>query len=376
MTKAYNVLLYIAQGVFLAYDITYFHSAGLSLALITLASSGFNLSSILAEFPSSVLFDKVSPRMTLIAGNVIRATGFILFACFPRYFIPVLIGQILTGIGSATESGAASALYINDRKSEESSFEKILGELTEAIGMSTVLGGVIGAVAYQIDHRLIWIIPACAYLGAIVILLSIPIKSSNKEKSLKLLSRSFLSICKKSLRDITWWIAICLDSAALSIFYLWQIRLSATGEVGVWNQLLGLFIMNLGTATGGFLGRRFHLNQKASTPALIILNLLTCILFAWIPGLLLGLLLFFIHVALQSCILNYYYGGIHQTIEDDERATVFSFLSMGNALIAIVLGPLSGWFADSYGLSMGMSISLFIYIIAFCLSVQKKSTTR
>jgi MFS family permease len=375
MTKLYNILLCTAQGVFLAYDVTYFHAAGLSLALITLASSGFDLSSIFAEFPTSILFDKVSPRMTLVLGNVIRAAGFVLFACFPGSFISVLLGQILTGVGSATESGAVSALYVNDRKSKESSLEKILGELTEATGLSIVLGGVIGAVSYQFDHRLIWIIPACIYLGAIALLLHLPMNPHQKNTSLKLLSISFIEICKKSLRSLDLWIAACLNAGALSIFFLWQIRLSVTGSIGVWSQLLGLIVMNLGSAAGGFFGRRLHLNQKSSLLALIMSNLLICVLFAWTPGLTLGLLLFFIHVAFQAWILNHYYGRIHQTIEDSERATVFSFLSTINALIALVIGPISGWLADTHGLGVGMSASLFMYLVAFgLLGINTKCT--
>lgn len=367
MTRAYNIILYLAQGVFLAYDVTYFHSAGLSLALISLASSGFDLSSVISEFPTSVLFDKVSPRVTLIFGNIVRAAGFILFACFPRDFILVLIGQVLTGIGSATESGAASALYVNAKKTSGSSFEKILGELAESIGIATVLGGCIGALAYRWDQRLIWIIPACLYVVAMVLLLFIPMGKNVKKVGTKTLLNDFVAICRKSLGIPDWWIAICVDAGALSIFYLWQMRLSESGGKAVWNQLLGLLAMNLGSALGGFLGRKLQCVRGTAIPLLIVLNIVSCVLFAWIPGLVVGLTLFCIHVTLQTWVLNHYYGHIHGSIRDDERATVFSFLSMVNAVIAFVMGPISGWLADAYGVGVGMGASLFLYVIPIVL---------
>lgn len=67
----------LGQGIFIAYDITYFQGAGLTLALITLASTGFDISSSIMEIPTSLFFDRVSPRVTLAVGNVIRLVRFL-----------------------------------------------------------------------------------------------------------------------------------------------------------------------------------------------------------------------------------------------------------------------------------------------------------
>lgn len=77
MAKLYNILLMLGQGIFIAYDITYFQGAGLTLALITLASTGFDISSSIMEIPTSLFFDRVSPRVTLAVGNVIRLVRFL-----------------------------------------------------------------------------------------------------------------------------------------------------------------------------------------------------------------------------------------------------------------------------------------------------------
>ena len=159
MSKIYNILLMLGQGIFIAYDITYFREAGLSLALITLASTGFDISSSIMEIPTSLFFDRVSPCLTLVLGNMLRLCGFLLFAFNPQNFWVVLVGQVLTGIGSATESGAASALYINERKEDESSFEKIMGEIQEFGSITYLVGGLVGAVAYRLSEKLIWLLP-------------------------------------------------------------------------------------------------------------------------------------------------------------------------------------------------------------------------
>ena len=76
MSKIYNILLMLGQGIFIAYDITYFREAGLSLALITLASTGFDISSSIMEIPTSLFFDRVSPRLTFSAGKYVTALRF------------------------------------------------------------------------------------------------------------------------------------------------------------------------------------------------------------------------------------------------------------------------------------------------------------
>lgn len=63
--KIYNILIYSAQGCFIAYDVAYFNEAGLALATLAIASSFFDITSFLAELPFSAVFDRTSPRTVL-----------------------------------------------------------------------------------------------------------------------------------------------------------------------------------------------------------------------------------------------------------------------------------------------------------------------
>ena len=51
------------------------------------------------------------------------------------------------------------------------------------------------------------------------------------------------------------------------------------------------------------------------------------------------------------------------SISDNERATVFSLQAAAVACAAIIVGPACGWLTDSYGLGVGMTSTLFFFLI-------------
>ncbi len=366
MTKIYNILLMVGQGIFIAYDITYFREASLTLALITLASSGFDVASSIMEIPTSMFFDKVSPRVTLAIGNVMRLCGFVLFALNPANFAVVLIGQVLTGIGSATESGAASALYVNERKEVESSFEKIMGEIAEFGSVAMLAGGLLGAIAYNINARLIWILPAVIYLAATILLIRMPLNSDMEEEtavSAASFVRDFIAVGRKTVTNVNWWMLLMVDTASLSMYLLWQVRLSGSDTTEVWNQFGGLIVMNIAGYIAGKLSQKISLGRTWRVLTVLLVNIVLCVALAWTSGFWLGMVLYLPHVVLLGWLQNVYAGSVHASIDDNERATTFSLQSAPIALAAVVVGPMCGWLTDHFGLGVGMSSTLTFFIV-------------
>ena len=368
MLKIYNILLMLGQGIFIAYDITYFREAGLSLALITLASTGFDISSSIMEIPTSLFFDRVSPRLTLALGNMLRLCGFLLFAFNPQNFWVVLVGQVLTGIGSATESGAASALYINERKEDESSFEKIMGEIQEFGSITYLVGGLVGAVAYRLSEKLIWLLPALIYVLATILLVKMPMNNtvntvSSNAVRVRTLAREFMHIGAKTFKNIDWWMLLLVETGSLSMYLLWQVRLSGADTTQVWNQFAGLVVMNSAGYIAGKLSQKISLAHSFRLLSVIIINVVLCLALAWTTGFWVGIILYLPHVILLGWIQNMYAGALHMSISDNERATVFSLQAAVVACAAIIVGPACGWLTDSYGLGVGMTSTLFFFLI-------------
>lgn len=362
--KTYNVLIFAAQGCFLAYDIVYFHAAGLPIALIALAASGFDLSSILAEVPSSIWFDRVSPKLTLAVGALIRIAGFVLFAIDPSNFWIVLVGQVLTGLGSATESGATSALYIAERQAAAEPhgiMEKWLAELSETIGLATVVGGVVGAALYVVSPPLIWVGAALIYVAGLFVLARLKLPPKPESLETTGLARAYWVTSRKVLTSKWAWLLIGLNAAALSIVFLWQLRLGSGGQ-GVWLQFIGLIAMNVASAVAGRIGQYIGSARRVFAVTMAF-NAIVSVGIALTSLAPIVLAAFFVHVCLQVLAVNFLAGKVHETIDNNERASAFSTITLIDALIAAVIGPIVGYLADNWSLDGATLVTIPIYAI-------------
>ena len=275
LAKRYNTLVYFGQGCFLAYYVIAFRQAGLPLAVIAVANSLFDITSVVCELPTSVLFDKWSGRRIMIMGAAARLAGFMCFLVDSSNLGLVVAGELLTGFGSSTETGAASALYVAEQEAREreegyaTRTETKLAELGEAVGLSVIAGGVVGALLYAVSPSLIWVGAGAAYLLAIVTLARMPemTVAHDEATSLRSLMRDMRRAVAGGVRVPECWMVVALDVGAMSMAMLWPLLLG--NDYGtMWLQLIGLVAMNGGSALAGRLGRRFE-----STPGRIVLYL-------------------------------------------------------------------------------------------------------
>lgn len=369
--KLYNALIFFGQGAFIAYDVVYFGVYGLSLATISLLSTCFNISGFLAELPFAIFFDRKSPKMALFIGNAFRACGFILFICTPNSFILVAIGQILAGIGSASESGAISAIYINEQTEKtKSNTLKKLNELSATIGLSCILGCALSTFLYAISPKFIWVVPTISYLLASITLVKVHTRETGNIYNNHTLTKETLNTFKQATRSINFWNVICIDTSTIGLVFLWQIVIPAE-NLDHWGNFLGLAFMNLGSAIGGLIFSRFALTRKRTLLALILstgfIFGITAISANWLTY-----AFFFMHVLLQLGVRNWFSSELHKQIADNQRATVFSFAEAVFTLVSVVGIPLVGWFSNQFGTEIGIFISLPALIVPLISLVIRK----
>ena len=58
------------------------------------------------------------------------------------------------------------------------------------------------------------------------------------------LAREFMHIGAKTFKNIDWWMLLLVETGSLSMYLLWQVRLSGADTTQVWNQFAGLIVMN------------------------------------------------------------------------------------------------------------------------------------
>ena len=96
------------------YEVT---AAGLSGLQLVLVGTTVELTILLFEIPTGVVADAYSRRLSIIIGYFIMGLAFIVEGSFPA-FVPILLAQVLWGIGYTFTSGATQA-WLSDEIGEE-----------------------------------------------------------------------------------------------------------------------------------------------------------------------------------------------------------------------------------------------------------------
>src|SRR3990172_5377874 len=91
--------------------------AGLAPFQLVLVGTTLEISAFLFEVPTGVVADVVSRRASIIIGYLLMGIGFLVEGLFPA-FLPILLAQVIWGLGYTFTSGASQA-WITDEIGEE-----------------------------------------------------------------------------------------------------------------------------------------------------------------------------------------------------------------------------------------------------------------
>lgn len=91
--------------------------AGLTPVQLILVGTALEISAFVFEVPTGIVADVYSRRLSIIIGYVLMGVGFLVEGLFPA-FIPILLAQIIWGLGYTFTSGATQA-WITDEVGED-----------------------------------------------------------------------------------------------------------------------------------------------------------------------------------------------------------------------------------------------------------------
>jgi DHA3 family tetracycline resistance protein-like MFS transporter len=121
--------------------------AGLTPLQLVLVGTTVEVSAFLFEVPTGVVADAYSRRISIIIGYVLMGFGFLVEGFFPA-FLPILLAQVIWGLGYTFTSGATQA-WITDEIGEEPANRLFLR--AAQVGLAASLLG-IGAAALVGAH--------------------------------------------------------------------------------------------------------------------------------------------------------------------------------------------------------------------------------
>jgi DHA3 family tetracycline resistance protein-like MFS transporter len=116
--------------------------AGLTPVQLILVGTALEISAFVFEVPTGIVADVYSRRLSIIIGYVLMGLGFLVEGLFPA-FLPILLAQVIWGLGYTFTSGATQA-WITDEIGEDDA-NKLFLRATQ-VGLFASLLGMGGAM--------------------------------------------------------------------------------------------------------------------------------------------------------------------------------------------------------------------------------------
>ena len=130
-TSAFFSMMFVVTSL---YEATV---AGLTPVQLILVGTTLEVSAFLFEVPTGIVADVYSRRLSIIIGYILMGAGFLVEGLFPS-FLPILLAQVIWGLGYTFTSGASQA-WISDEIGEDEANKLFLR--ARQVGLSAALVG-------------------------------------------------------------------------------------------------------------------------------------------------------------------------------------------------------------------------------------------
>jgi len=340
------------------YEATVAHLSGLQLVLV---GTTLELTVLLFEIPTGIVADAYSRRLSIIIGFFVMGLAFIVEGSFP-IFIPIVLAQVLWGIGYTFTSGATQA-WLSDEIGEQNANRAFLRgnqfDLTGAL-IGTLAAIPLGNISVNIP-----ILAGGIMVSMMAVFLSVfmpehgfnptrPEDRNTFEHMTDIFRKGINAVRNRptlaailgvglfyGLYSEGWdrlWVKYLVDHFIIpSIF-----GLNDVAFLGFLNAV-GMVLSILATR---FVEKRIDANHAPSiTHAMLWITLLisaAILLFAFSPMLALSVMAIWIVDVMRNVMGPLYTAWVNQRLDSDSRATVISMSGQVDAFGQIASGPLAG----------------------------------
>lgn len=356
---------------------------GLSQFETQLLQSWFMLWIFLLEVPTGVIGDVIGRKFSVLMGHIFVTIGAITYGLFPNFYL-FMLGEFLYAIGVAFTSGADEAL-LYDTVADlglKDKFGKIYNTYENlkfwAMLLSSLFAFIfIGWLGYNQIFQLTAIFTFTATIVTYFFIKE-P-KYRNKETELKPDYKQTFKLALKELKGNKSLLRLILMATVISsasYFSIWFYQLLLERN-GIAENLFGIF------RTYGILVQiamsvillAWLKNEKTRLKihSLIILMIILGFLAGGLMNNLIGIIIFLTFVMgvglKHRSIIGQFING---KIENRNRATVLSFVSMARRMALVILNPLIGFLADKNLNWTLVGLGLFLFIPLIFIKMKKE----
>ena len=377
-TKVYLFIEFAASAffamLFVAMSLYEVKVAGLTPLQLVLVGTTLEFSAFVFEVPTGIVADVYSRRLSIIIGYLLMGLGFLVEGFFP-YFVPILLAQVIWGLGYTFTSGATQA-WITDEIGEEPA-NKLFLRATQVGLFASLLG--MGAAALVGTQNVALPIQVGA-LGVILIGVALafimpetgfqPIPRENRNtwqhmwhtfregiKTVRSRPRLmsivgiglFYGLYSEGFDRL--WVKLLLDKFSLPVLF-GNNEVAFFATLRVVGTLLTIFAVNfvekrVDTSSPLAIGRAMLITTAGISLAMIG--------FALAPFLLLALGLYLIIDVLRNVSIPLQTAWINRKLDSKVRATVHSMFGQVDAIGQIAGGPGVGLIAN--WISVGAAVT-------------------
>ncbi len=342
---------------------------GLSLTQILLLQAIFSVASILMEYPSGYLSDRLGYRSALILASLLAIAGWSLYT-IAASFTGVLLAEIVLGGAWAFISGSDSALLFETLRAQgrEDGYTRFDGRMTGSAQTGEAAGALFAGVMYASWPLLPFLFQIGIWLVCLVICLSLVEPPVESEGVIHSHLGEALRTCRYALVENRHVRATILFGTGLGIasFYtVWLIQpyMQQTGVPLTWFGPAWAGA-NLTIALFSLLSHRLHFFLGHAGMAVLFIVLIV----AGYAGLGMtaaigSFLFYYLLTAMRGLAGPIMRNHLQQASRRGNRASILSLHSLAFRLAFVATGPLVGISADHLGLGPTFSLLAGLFAV-------------
>lgn len=377
---AYLVTVLGKNGFFLApifFFLTEYKGFEITVALLLIGIRSASASFF--EIPTGVVADKISRKLSIQLGYLLKSLGFFGVILLPGQLLAFL-AMIVVGLGDSLASGADKSLVYDSLKSigkekEYKNFNNtVRGMLFTQTAITSLLGGFLAEINLIIPGLLASSFYFLGFVAALFFTEPAETKIGSEIEKIGYLAHAFESFkdlfSRTSLRKGVTFLAVAMILAEMigkvNKNFIPPIFENLEADVA----LVGIVISStyLTKAFGAFIARKYSKDNREYEEILVgiavyIFSMITLIL---VPNLFVGIITFSLAIMFMPLIQTNFDQLINERIESHKRSTILSIVSLSENLLELIfLGVVGGILetSDSVLTPLLIVISIMIFMM-------------
>lgn len=378
--------------------VLYLAYCGLNMAEIGVIEGIYHATSIICEIPSGAVADLLGRKKSMVCSRVCTAVSCVVML-FSKSFWWFAAGFAVQALGNNLNSGSEEALVYDSMKcvGQEEGYLKVCGRLDLVLevsqGIATVLGGILAEYSY------FWCYSACLVIALLALLPVLLMEEAPSEELAASVSERqnmgrlegqqggiYFGKCKETVWDVVRrhfrvscqilksdirifkiivYYSVVFAAETLLFFYSQQYYFG----LGYNKVSISLILLAVGVASclgAAFSERLFRKWGKKIVVAAAVAIASALILYGF-QNLLLSVAAFVAAGFFNSVLYPIKSDALNQLIPSGQRATLISVDSMFFSIAMIVMFPVAGVMADTWGLAAVLAgIGLALLLFAVC----------